>query len=168
MAVKENDLKNRSIVCTEYQPELCSCRMADADYARFKENKRKLAIKIGAIKLKFEKDNQLSSIKAYEALEEKCQISVSTFKYALKGDKRYTANRRFLYKFVVGLKLSLEEANELFELENGRLNESCLEDLICMCALRDNDDIYEFIEEFEDKTGSKISLRERKTDRINR
>lgn len=143
-----------------------SSRLSAADMERFKENEKELIRKIRNIKVIFERENNLSSLKAYELLEEKCQISVSAFKYVIGGKKGYTVNRRFLYKLVVGLKMSLEEADELFELEGGKLNENDLEDSICKGALRDGDDIYEFIEEFETKTGLKISLRERKTDKI--
>ena len=166
MALRESDLKNTEISCVKYQPELCLERISDADMTRFKENEKMLAIKIAGIKFNFEKANMLSSTKAYEELEEMCQISVTTLKYAISCTKGHTANRRFLYKFCVGLQMSLEEANTLFELEDGKLSEHCLEDLICICALRDSDNIYDFIEEFEKHTETKLALRERKTNKI--
>lgn len=164
MGLKEKDL-NKKITCVEYKPEIYFDRVSDADIARFKDNEKKLAVKISGIKMKYEIENNISSTKAYEEIEEKCQISVTALKYATSCTKGHTANRRFLYKFTVGLGMRLEEADELFELENGKLRDDCLEDLICMCALRDEDDIYDFIEEYEEHTGIKLSMRERKTNK---
>ncbi len=90
-----------------------------------------------------------------------CQISVTAFKYAVAGKKGNTANRHFLYKLAVGMKMTIEEADVLFELEKGPLSDECLEDMICYCALRDHDSIYEFIDEFEEKTNYKIGMRDR-------
>lgn len=166
MGLTENDVKKVNIKCVQYEPELCSDRISDSEMARFSENEKKLAYAIATIKLNFAKEKNISSTKAYEVLADMCQISVTAFKYAISCTKGHTANRRFLYKLSVGLQMEIEEANELFELENGKLSEHCLEDLICMCALRDKDNIYDFIEEFEMRTESKLSLRERKTDKI--
>ena len=58
-------------------------------------------------------------------------------------------------------KMTIEEADVLFELEKGPLSDECLEDMICYCALRDHDSIYEFIDEFEEKTNYKIGMRDR-------
>lgn len=128
---------------------------------KFNEKEKQLAKKISTIKLKYEKENKLSSNKAYEELADLCQISVTPFKYAVFGKRGNTANRHFLYKLVVGMHMSIEEANSLFVLEKGPLSEECLEDMICYCALRDNDSIYDFIDEFERETNYKIGIRDR-------
>ena len=64
---------------------------------------------------------------------------------------------QFLYKFSVGLQMTLEEANTYFELCGGALNERCMADYICIRALLDHDSIDHFIEEFEKHTGIKLS-----------
>ena len=162
MSLTKDDLKNMKISCIEYQPEACSMRLSDSEVTRFKEKETLLAKKIGNIKIKYEIEHKLGPTKAYEELEEVCQISITKLKYAISCRKGNTANRNFLYKFCVGLHMTLEEANELFELENGALSEECLADKICMCALRDKDDIFTFINEFEERTNLKIAMRERK------
>jgi hypothetical protein len=101
----------------------------------------------------------LISSEAYEKLEEQCQISIDTMKKTISG--RVKPKRNFLYKFTVGLHMTLEEANEFFELNGGTLRESCLADYICIHALRDKDDIEVFISDYEKHTGSKIGMRER-------
>jgi hypothetical protein len=74
MGFAENVLKKiNDVSCVKYQPELYSDRLSSSDIERFTVNKKKLAMKIACIKLMFEKDNNISSTKAYEVLEEKCQ-----------------------------------------------------------------------------------------------
>ena len=69
--------------------------------------------------------------------------------------------RTFLYKFTVGLKLTVDEANKFFDLCGGPLYEKCFADYICLRALEDKDDIEVFIKQFELHTGRKISMRSR-------
>lgn len=159
VSVTKEDIKN--VKYREYILEDNSMRLSNSDIARFTDKEKKLAKKISAIKLKFEMEHDYSSNKAYEELADLCQISVTSFKYAVSCKKGNTANRHFLYKLAVGLKMSIEEANELFELEKGPLSDECLEDVICYCALRDKDTIYDFIDEFEKETNYKIGMRDR-------
>ena len=159
MGVSPKDLKK--VKYKEYLSESSSMRLSGADKSRFSEKEKQLAKKISTIKLKFEIEHEYSSNKAYEELADLCQISVTAFKYAVAGKKGNTANRHFLYKLAVGLKMTIEEANALLELEKGPLSEECLEDVICYCALRDHDTIYEFIDEFEEVTNYKIGMRDR-------
>ncbi len=83
----------------------------------------------------------------YEEISRMCQMSPKTLKSAINGTtSRIT--REFLYKFTVGLKMSIDEANSLFELCGGELHLDCLEDKICHNALRDGDSALSFIDEY--------------------
>lgn len=160
MAVSKEDMMDELFRCEEFSVEKASYRVNDADMDAFKGQDKKLAKKIGSIKLKYEEDNKISSMAAYDQLEEKCQISVSTLKSTISG--KIPPTRNFLYKFTVGLKMKLEEANELFQLCDGPLTLACKADKICIFALRDHDDIYQFIDDMQKYTRIKIELRDRK------
>ena len=82
----------------------------------------------------------------YEGLEDRCQLSESTIKKSCSGTIRIT--RLFLYKLTVGLKMDIDEANELFALCGGVLNLDFHEDYVCYKALKDKDDIMHFIDQF--------------------
>lgn len=84
----------------------------------------------------------------YEGIEDRCQLSASTLKKSCAGTIRIT--RLFLYKLTVGLQMDIDEANELFTLCGGPLNEHSPEDYICINALRDKDDIIHFIDQFNE------------------
>ena len=71
---------------------------------------------------------------------------------------KYNITRNFLAKFVVGLKLGIEEANELFYLESGKLNLTNSFDYIIYHALEDKDLIDFFIEEVEKYTKIKLDF----------
>ena len=72
----------------------------------------------------------------YAGLEDRCQLSESAIKKSCTGTIRIT--RLFLYKLTVGLKMDVEEANELFALCGGVLNEDFHEDYVCYKALKDS------------------------------
>ena len=82
----------------------------------------------------------------YAGLEDRCQLSESAIKKSCSGAIRIT--RLFLYKLTVGLKMDVNEANELFALCGGVLNEDFHEDYVCYKALKDKDDIMHFIDQF--------------------
>lgn len=115
--------------------------------------------KIGNRKEQFQKERGLKAYPAYDKLEEECQISVTSIKQTISGRQKVTRN--FLYKFTIGLRMSLDEANEYFALCGGELNLKNREDFICYHALVDGDTIFEFIEQFERYTGLKIALNQR-------
>lgn len=94
----------------------------------------------------------------YEGLEDRCQLSASTLKKSCGGTIRIT--RLFLYKLTVGLKMDVEEANELFALCGGVLNEDFHEDYVCFKALKDKDDIIHFIDQFNHYAREYNSLQE--------
>ena len=82
----------------------------------------------------------------YEKLSELLQMNEKTIKSNISG--KNNIQRTFLYKLCVGLHMTIEQANELFEMCGGKLKEDCCEDYICKCALRDGDDIKSFIEDY--------------------
>ena len=78
-------------------------------------------------------------------IQDLCRIPADTTKKTVSGRCRVT--RRFLAKFCVGLKIDLIEANELFRLHSGELNTTNSFDYILYHALKDKDDISDFIDE---------------------
>ena len=139
---------------TRMEESKVALQMTSADLKRFEKNS-KLPLMISDKKRIISDEKGLSSTLGYEYIEEKCLISVTSIKKVINGSDRVT--RRFLYKFAVGLEMSLVEANTYFALCGGELHDDSLEDCICKCALRDKDSIYDFVEEFERLTHSKIA-----------
>lgn len=111
----------------------------------FDENVLDLSEMISERKKLYEKEKGINATQAYLDIEEFCQISTDTMKKAMCGKK---ITRIFLYKFVVGFKMSLEEANEYFELCGGPLTRKNPEDYICLNAIRDGDSIEMLVETF--------------------
>ena len=129
-------------------------QMTGADLKRFEKN-TKLPSMISDRKIQNDIEKGIKATMGYDAIEAACCISATSLKKVINGSDKVT--RKFLYKFAVGLKMSIEEANQFFALCGGELHDDYLEDCICKCALRDKDDIYSFIDEFERLTGSKIA-----------
>ncbi|MBD5452507.1 MAG: hypothetical protein HDR25_07700 [Lachnospiraceae bacterium] len=144
-----------------YNPEKTMLKVSAEELSHFVENENVLKLKIANKKLLYQKAHDLSSTGAYEALEDLCQINMDTLKKTINGSIKITRN--FIYKFTVGLHMTLEEANTFFELNGGALRETCLADYICLHALLDQDDIYQFISDFELHTESKIGIRNRQS-----
>ena len=82
----------------------------------------------------------------YELVSNACDIPVSSIKHMLTGRQRIT--RHQLGKFCVGLKLSIEEAQQLFRWQGRSLSvgEDAF-DTVVYYALKDEDDIWDFIDE---------------------
>jgi len=144
-----------------FEDEKTSSRVSVGELSHFVDNEDILKDMISRRKIRYQNEHNLSALAAYEKLEEQCQISIDTMKKTISG--RIKVTRNFLYKFTVGLHMTLEEANEYFKLNGGTLRESCLADYICIHALLDKDEISLFINDFEKHTGSKIGMRERQT-----
>ena len=83
----------------------------------------------------------------YQTVGDLCQLNEKTVRNMVSGAT--DANRPFLYKFTVGLKLDLDKANELFAKCGGELYEKNKADYVVMHALMDKDDIYDFLDEYE-------------------
>lgn len=131
------------------------------DIRPFNEQRTELADKIAERKKLYAEEHHLKATIAYDFLEGDCHISVDTLKKSINGTLKIT--RTFLYKFAVGLRMSIEEANEYFTLCGGPLNPQVREDFICLRAIEDGDSIELFIQQFEEFTGNKIDIRERKS-----
>lgn len=95
-----------------------------------------------------------SNTKALEMFAEECRTSETTLKKCMNGTQ--TISRKLLYKLSVGLKMSLEEANQYFSLCGGNLRCSDPIDRICINAIRDKDDIDLFIKQVLQYTGVKL------------
>ncbi len=157
----ENELKKEQFCSIFFEAEQTSSRVSSVELSHFIDDENTLKDMIGKKKLIYQKEHGLTSVGAYEALEELCQINMDTMKKTISGRAKITRN--FIYKFTVGFHMTLDEANEYFELNGGALRENCLADYICMCALRDEDDIFQFITDFELHTESKLGMRDRKS-----
>lgn len=103
----------------------------------------------------YEKDNN-TKIGIYTFIEEKCNISQDTYKKMQSKNYPNKWTREMLGKLCVGLGLSIDEANEMFFLQGGNLNETNALDKIIYCALRDKDNVYDFCTEVLEYTGKDI------------
>ena len=93
--------------------------------------------------------------RAYAYIDAHCHIAPPTMKKALQGNSRIT--RKMLYKYTVGMRMTLDQAQEYFELQGRRLrNDSDEEDLIVYNALKDGDDADSLLEEFSRHLGKKL------------
>lgn len=143
----------------EYHEDTQSLRVTATELSRFVDQDDELACMIGDAKLDLAEREGFSATRASEWIEDHCQISEDTLKKTITGKIKVT--RTFLYKFTVGMKMTVDEANKYFELCGGPLYERCMADYICMKALKDKDDIEVFIKDFELHTGLKIRMRGR-------
>lgn len=126
--------------------EKTSLAVTPEDMKRFDKNAR-LPKLIAQRKIKNDIDHGVSATAGYDLIEELCLISITSLKKTISGKDRPT--RTFLYKFTVGLHMSVEEANEYFDLCGGTLREENPEDFLCIHALLDEDTIYDFCEQYE-------------------
>ena len=143
----------------EYHKDTQSLRVTAAELARFSDQDIELAGMIGDAKADLKEREKLTVTRASEWIADHCQINETTLSKTITGKIKVT--RTFLYKFTVGLKMTVDEANKYFDLCGGPLYERCMADYICMKALKDKDDIEIFIKDFELHTGMKIRMRER-------
>ena len=152
--VSHEGIKNR-VFSLEMQPTLSkgSAQVTMSKIQEFDERLVNLRIYIGDVIDAYAKEHNIKP--KYDGIEELTHLSVSQIKQMING--RTNITRTSLYKLVVGLKMSLEEANKLFRMFNGELTEDCLEDYICIRALEDGDDMTDFITEYNQYTkGNKL------------
>lgn len=163
MAVTEKEM-NRRFISLEIQERDCSYNVNAAEMARFKDQDKQLSKKIRLIKIRFDEERcGGKSNQGYEKLSDLCQIPVDTLKKTIRNDRpeaksKIKPTRNFVYKLVVGLKMSIEEANELFALCGGSLTEETAADYICLKALEHEDDIYHFLGEYKEYIGKEIGM----------
>ena len=157
--VTEQEIKSRKFR-SDFEKEKLSYQVSGEEMRMFSEKKRKLAKTLNNFVLKLEMDYNCSRNKIADKIEENCQQSWDTYKRIING--RCKATRVALYKFCIGMNLSREEADTLFNLtEEGRLTDDNIGDYIFVRALG-QDSIFDFIDEFEKYTGKSIALRERR------
>ena len=138
----KNDRKNTSYSVT---PE---------EMQRFKVND-KLPSLISAKKMENDKKHGVTATAGYGLIEELCLISEASLKKTINRSIRVT--RTFLYKFTIGLHMSLDEANELFNLCGGPLRETDPADYICINYLKTKDDIHKFCEQYKECIGKNLT-----------
>ena len=153
MVTKEEMKQFEGLKTTETKT---SYKVTAAELSHFADNDFELAELVAERKKQYEKENKVSATAAYLDIEEKCHISVTSLKNAMCGIRKIT--RKFLYKFTVGLQMSLEEANKYFELCGGPLSRKNKEDYICLNALRDKDSIEQRVSDFEKHLELKIGF----------
>ena len=157
--VTEQEIKSRKFR-SDFEKEKLSYQVSGEEMRMFSEKKRKLAKTLNNFVLKLETDYDCSRNKISDKIEENCQQSWDTYKRIING--KCKATRVALYKFCIGMNLSREEADTLFNLtEEGRLTDDNIGDYIFVRALG-QDSIFDFIDEFEKYTGKSIALRERR------
>lgn len=157
--VTEQEIKSRKFR-SDFEKEKLSYQVSGEEMRMFSEKKRKLAKTLNNFVLKLETDYNCSRNKIADKIEENCQQSWDTYKRIING--RCKATRVALYKFCIGMNLSREEADTLFNLtEEGKLTDDNIGDYIFVRALG-QDSIFDFIYEFEKYTGKSIALRERR------
>lgn len=149
--VTEQEISSHIFV--EEKFDAASMRVNVEEMKGFEENNRKLPRKIGTKKIQFDREcnNDNSS---YEKFANACCLSASTVKKTIAGSIKVT--RAFLYRMAVGMHMTVEEANEYFSMCGGSLRKECIEDYICIRALKDGDSIELFLEQFEKFTKAKL------------
>lgn len=91
-----------------------------------------------------------TGVTIFDLVNTHCMISYGTYKKVMGG--RWPS-RQFVAQLAVGLKLSVEEANELFLLQGGTLNLTNDADFITYHALLSQDAIEDYLDELEHYLG---------------
>lgn len=151
--VTKEEMKN-VIANAEKAQEKPVFSVTPEEMQRFKVND-KLPYLIANKKSQNDDKYDVSITAGFGIIEEMCQISETNMKRTMNGTIRVT--RSFLYKFTIGLHMSLDEANELFALCGGPLRETDPADYICINYLETKDDIHKFIEQYEQYVGKKLT-----------
>lgn len=150
--VTKGELKNLSLSPDEYYS---SKYTTPEEMTRFEKSENDLRYMLmNLIKDYQKKQGYKGNNKALEKFAEECRTSETTLKKCMNGSQNIS--RKLLYKLSVGLKMSLEEANQYFSLCGGILRNSDPVDFICMNAIRDKDNIDLFIEQVFEFTGVKL------------
>lgn len=122
----------------------------------WEKEQKELSQKVSNRVEKFYIDGCFKSMNAvYDELDRLCYIAPATMKKTVLG--KYLVSRVFLYKFTIGLCMTLEEANAYFSLCNGGILKSDDRgDYIVINAFRDQDNVESVINEFQNLLGKKI------------
>lgn len=116
------------------------------DMAFFDEDTKNLPNKVDMVINEYCARNGFKRINS--VIADSCHTNEKTFREYLNGHRPIT--RQFLYKLTIGLSLTLEEANELFDMCGGTLRRECREDYIVMKGIKDQDEIDAFIKNFNE------------------
>lgn len=143
----------------EFIPESSSLHVTAAELSPFLDQQKELGKKIGDYKIQFAKKNGYCTEKANDELENVCLIPYDTIRKIIIGTTKCT--RHFLYKFCLGVGITVDEANELFEMCGGPLYAKCMEDYIFIKAIEDEDTVEEFVKDFEKHVGIKLVKKSR-------
>ena len=157
--VRKEDLNSNHFRCVEFPEERSSFCVRDEDMISFHEQEKRLAVMIAEEKATLAEEYGKSSSEMSSHIAASCQIAEDTLKKTITG--KIPVTRRFLYKFTVGLKMSPEKADEYFALCGGKLTEDCLADFICLRALQDGDEIFDFLDQMNEYASMNLYLRER-------
>lgn len=122
----------------------------------FKAMEQQLVKKVCDYLMKQYYNPDMKMIDFYAQIEYKLRIAPDTMKKLLRRTTT-TISREMLYKIAVGTGMDIETANSFFIMSRGGvLNPDSLNDLIVINALRDKDNIDDFIQEFHEKIGTNI------------
>ena len=123
---------------------------------KFKQREHQLVKKVCDYLMKLYYKPDMKMIDFYAQIDSKLRIAPDTMKKLLRRTTT-TISREMLYKIAVGTGMDIETANSFFIMSRGGvLNPDSLNDLIVINALRDKDNIDDFIQELHEKIGINI------------
>lgn len=132
-----------------------SARMRDEDRPRV--NPAELLADVDRIvensRIKYEEEHR-EKIDIYTFVADTCNITCDAYKKMQNGSRRWT--REQLGKLCIGLGLTADQANKLFQNQGGKLNSTNTLDQIILCALRDHDTVLDYCKEVKGNTGKDI------------
>ena len=130
-----------------------SYNVTPEEMQRFKGND-KLPYLIATKKRENDEKHGVSATAGYDLIAEMCTIDISTLKKTINKSIRVT--RTFLYKFTIGLHMTVDEANQLFMLCGGPLTKLNVADYICINYLENQSSIHDFYKQYEEYTHKKL------------
>ena len=138
----------------ELMPRKGIMQVSTDEMAHFDEQIADLRLDIARIIDDYAQEHNIKP--KYDGIEELTHLSAAQIKQLING--RANVTRTSLYKLAVGLKMTVEEANEkLFKKFGVELRAECREDYICIKALEHEDDVSSFIREYNTYTkGNKL------------
>lgn len=137
----------------EKERKKASYNVTPEEMQRFKGND-KLPYLIATKKRENDEKYGVSATAGYDLIDEMCTIDISTLKKTINKSIRVT--RTFLYKFTIGLHMTVDEANQLFILCGGPLTKLDVADYICINYLETQSSIHDFYKQYEEYTHKKL------------
>ena len=146
MVTKEEMEKRKFKSPEEMGGDKASLRVTAGEIASFDKDENELPSDVDTVIFDYCQKHGLKRSNA--VIAEYCHTNEKTLREYLNGNRRIT--REFLYKLAIGLELTLDEADLLFEKCGGKLNADNRQDYIVINAILDHDDIDDFIENFNE------------------